>query len=113
MKNEKILQDEILSDEELENVSGGSWGEFAADIFEAKKRGVADFVNLELNEDNDLIKMIGDDDLRHKYVDKMAGFFASHGITMTYKGKILESNIYTHNGKEISREQAWNIVDGK
>ena len=113
MKDEKILQDEILSDEELENVSGGSWMQFAADIFEAKKRGVADFVNLELNEDNDLIKMIGDDNLRHQYVDKMANFFASHGITMTYKGKILESNIYTYNGEEISRERTWDIIDGK
>ena len=69
--------------------------------------------NVGLNEKSDLVKMIGDDNLRHQYVDKMAEFFASHGIEMTYKGKFLESNIYKFNGKEISRQDAWNIIDGK
>jgi len=113
MADEKILQDEKLSDEELENVAGGSWGQFTVDMFEAKKRGIAGFVNLELKEGNDLIKMIGDDNLRHQYVDKMANFFASHGIEMTYNGKFLESNIYKYKGQEISRERAWEIIDGK
>ena len=113
MKDEKILKYEIMSEEELENVAGGSWMEFTADMLDAKKRGIAGFENLDLTENNDLIKMIGDDNLRHQYVDKMAGFFASHGITMEYKGKMLESNIYTYKGNQISREQAWNIIDGK
>jgi len=113
MKDEKILQDEIMSEEELDQVAGGSWMQFTADMFEAKKRGIAGFVNLDFTEGNDLIKMIGDDNLRHQYVDKMANFFASHGITMTYKGKMLESNIYIYKGQEIEREQAWNIIDGK
>ena len=110
----KILENEILNDEELENISGGSWLEFTADMLDAKKRGVAGFENLDLtNPNSDLIKMIGDDNLRHKYVDKVANLFASHGIEMTYNGKFLESNIYKFNGKEITRQQAWDIVDGK
>ena len=109
-----ILKDEIMSDDELDNVAGGSWLEFTADMLDAKKRGISGFENLELsNPDSDLIKMIGDDKLRHQYVDKMAGFFASHGITMQYNGKLLEANIYTYKGNPITREQAWNIVDGK
>ena len=113
MANE-ILKDEILSDEELDNVNGGSWLEFTADMLDAKKRGIAGFENLDLtNPDSDLIKMIGDDNLRHQYVDKVAGVFAAHGITMQYNGKLLESNVYTYQGNQITREQAWNIVDGK
>ena len=112
----EILKDEILSEEELDNVAGGSWGEFTADMLEAQKRGIAGFENLDFtftDTNSDLIKMIGDDNLRHKYVDKVAGVFTAHGITMEYKGKMLESNIYTYQGKEITREQAWKIVDGK
>ncbi|MBQ9442189.1 MAG: hypothetical protein IJU55_04185 [Selenomonadaceae bacterium] len=105
---------EMMSDEELDQVAGGSWVEFTADMFDAKKRGIPGFENLDLtNPDSDIIKMIGDDNLRHKYVDKVAAVFAAHGIEMTYKGKLFESNIYKFNGKEISREQAWQIVDGK
>ena len=112
----EILKDEILNDEELDKVTGGSWGQFTADMYEAQKRGIAGFEKLDFtftDTNSDLIKMIGDDNLRHKYVDKVAGVFAAHGITMEYKGKILESNIYTYQGKEITREQAWKIVDGK
>ena len=114
MKDEKILAEEILSDEELDNVAGGSWLEFTADMLDAKKRGIAGFENLDLtNPDSDLIKMIGDDKLRHQYVDKVGALFASHGIEMTYNGKFIEKNIYKFNGKEITRQQAWDIVDGK
>lgn len=110
----EILKDEKLTDEELDQVAGGSWLEFTADMLDAKKRGIAGFENLDLtNPNSDLIKMIGDDNLRHQYVDKVGAFFASHGITMEYKGKFLEDNIYTYQGNTISREQAWKIIDGK
>ncbi|MBR4151769.1 MAG: hypothetical protein IKT98_02280 [Selenomonadaceae bacterium] len=108
-----IKKEEIMSDEELDQVAGGSWIEFTADMLDAKKRGIAGFENLDFNPDSDLIKMIGDDNLRHQYVDKVAALFASHGITMEYHGKMLESNIYTYQGNQITREQAWNIIDGK
>ena len=117
-REEKIkrINDELeqLSDEELDHVAGGSWLEFTADMLDAKKRGIAGFEGLDLtNPNSDIIKMIGDDKLRHQYVDKVAAVFASHGITMTYKGKFLEANTYTYKGNSITREQAWNIVDGK
>ena len=111
---DKILETEKLSDNELDQVAGGSWLEFTADMLDAKKRGIAGFENLDLsNPNSDLIKMIGDDKLRHQYVGKVGALFASHGITMEYNGKFLEENIYTYKGNKITREQAWNIVDGK
>lgn len=88
--------------------------QFTADMLDAHKRGIAGFESIDLNNpQSDWFKMICDDNLRHQYVDKVAGVFASHGITMEYHGKILEDNIYTYQGKQITREQAWNIVDGK
>ncbi|MBR0262243.1 MAG: hypothetical protein IJQ85_10695 [Selenomonadaceae bacterium] len=112
--SKEILKDEIMSDEEHDNVAGGSWVEFTADMLDAQKRGIAGFKNLNLTDPNsDLVKMITDDKLRHQYVEKVGAVFASHGITMQYNGKFLEANIYTYQGKQISREQAWNIVDGK
>ena len=114
MADKKILKDEILTEDELDNVTGGSWVEFTADMFDAKKRGIAGFENIDIsNPNSDLIKMIGDDKLRHQYVDKVAAVFTSHGITMEYNGKFLEGNVYTYQGNKITREQAWNIVDGK
>ena len=110
------IKDEIMSDEELNNVAGGSWGQFTADMLEAQKRGIAGFEKLDFtfqDTNSDLIKMIGDDNLRHKYVEKVGAVFAAHGIEMTYNGKFLESNIYKYKGQEIPREQAWAIVDGK
>ena len=114
MADENKFADEVMSDEELDNVAGGSWVEFTSDILAAQERGISGFDNLNLLDPNsDLIKMISDDKLRHQYVDKIANVFASHGITMEYKGKFWDKNIYTYQGKEITREQAWNIVDGK
>lgn len=112
MANE-IKKEEMLTEEQLEGVAGGSWMEFTADMLDAQKRGIPGFSNLNFNADSDLMKMIGDDNLRHQYVQKVADLFASHGITMEYKGKILEKNIYTYNGQSITREEAWNIIDGK
>lgn len=107
------IKNEVMNEEELDKVAGGSWIEFTADMLDAQKRGIPGFENLEIDANSDLIKMIGDDNLRHQYVKKVGDLFAAHGIEMTYKGKLLEANIYKFNGKEISREQAWNIVDGK
>ena len=107
------IKNEMMNEDELDKVAGGSWVEFTADMLDAKKRGIPGFENLEIDANSDLIKMIDNDKLRHQYVDKISNLFASHGIEMTYKGKFLESNIYKFNGKEISREQAWNIIDGK
>ena len=108
------INNEIMSDDELNNVAGGSWVEFTADMLDAKKRGIPGFENLDIsNLNSDLIKMIGDSNLRHQYVDKVGAVFAAHGITMEYNGKFLEKNTYTYKGKQITREQAWNIIDGK
>ena len=110
----EILKDEILNDKQLEQVAGGSWLEFTADMLDAQKRGIAGFENLNLTDANsDLIKMIGDNKLRQQYVDKVGAVFASHGITMKYNGKFLEANSYTYQGNQISRDQAWKIIDGK
>lgn len=110
---DKMLKDELMSEEELDKVAGGSWLEFTADMLDAKKRGFAGFENLDFDKNSDLIKMINDDKLRHQYVQKVGTLFASYGITMEYHGKFLEDNVYTYKGNSITREQAWKIVDSQ
>ncbi|MBR3747787.1 MAG: hypothetical protein IKP64_06375 [Selenomonadaceae bacterium] len=110
----EILENEILSEDELDNVAGGSWRQFRNDMFEAKERGIEGFENIDpYNLQSDLFKMMRDEKLRYQYVDKMVSFFASHGITMEYHEKGAELNIYTYKGNRITSDQAWNIVDGK
>ena len=58
MADDKIINDEIMNEEELDKVAGGSWLEFTADMLDAKKRGIAGFENLDFNPNSDLIKMI-------------------------------------------------------
>ena len=48
-----------------------------------------------------------------KVVGQLKDLFAQHGIEMTYKGPFLEDNIYTYQGKSITRDEAWKIIDRK
>jgi len=105
MADEKILQDEILSDEELENVAGGDYKETAGDsVFLSfyglcKKYGV-----WEIEFDKGTSK---EEDVKRGW--------AKLGVTLEYHGR-LESgsaffgdstNKYFINGKEVSRDDAY------
>ena len=114
MADEKILKDEILKDEQLDNVAGGSWMESVGDVMEAYKRKIAGFGNMQNPNSNEgaayLLQNWTDGD---NVVSKLKNMFASYGIEMTYNGKPFDSNTYTYKGKSISRDEAWNIIDGK
>ena len=92
----EILKDEILSDEELDNVAGGTRLETYADGDELYKRGL----------------LSADDALSSAPVrDKL------HSMGYAgYKdnGGIINGNIYTDkNGNEISRAQFWKNFDAE
>ena len=96
MKDEKILQDEMLSDDELEKVAGGTRLETYADGDELYKRGL-------LSED-DALHSTPVRELLHKM-----------GYT-GYKdnGGIINGNIYTDKqGNTISREDFWKNFDAE
>ena len=96
MKDEKILQDEILNDEELENVAGGTRIETWQDGDELYKRG-----------------LLTEDQASHSApVRELLHKLGYSG----YKdnGGIINGNIYTDKkGNSISREDFWKNFDAE
>ena len=96
MKDEKFLNEEILSDEELDNVAGGTRLETYSDGNELVKRGL-------LSED-DALHSAPVRDLLHKM--GYAGY--------KDKGGLFNGNIYTDKkGNTISREDFWKNFDAE
>ena len=95
MKDEKILQEEMLSDEELENVAGGTIGETAGDSQILYDHGLMD------NHYDSIPVMFS---WKSKSAEVDAGW-AKAGITCVTKP--FGSNQYFMNGKEISRGEAY------
>ena len=96
MKDEKILKDEILSDDELDNVAGGNRLETFADGNELYKRGL----------------LSADDALKSAPVREMLHKMGYAGYED--KGGIINANIYKDkNGTLITREQFWKNFDAE
>ena len=96
MADEKIFKDEVLSDDELDNIAGGTRIETYQDGDELVKRGL-------LSED-DALHSSPVRDVLHKM-----------GYT-GYKdnGGLLNGNIYTDKkGNTISRDQFWKNFDAE
>ena len=93
----KILQDEILSDEELEKVSGGKVSQIADD---------SRFLN-SLNGSTDRygdVKIYFDVNRTKK--SEIAGAWSALGIEAKLSRNLVDDNKYFLNGQEISQEQA-------
>ena len=96
MADEKILDEEILSDDELDGVAGGNRLETFADGEELRKRGL-------LSQDDALSSTPVRETL-HKM--GYAGYKDNGGL--------LNANIYTDkSGKMITREQFWKNFDAE
>ena len=114
-ENLKKINDELekLTDEELEQVAGGSWMESVGDYSEAFKRKIPGFDKFDPNSSEGAIYMLKNWTEGDNLVGQLKNMFAQHGIEMTYNGKPFDPNTYTYKGKTISRDEAWNIIDGK
>jgi len=96
MADEKILKDEILSDDELDGVAGGNRLETFADGNELYKRGL-------LTEDQAL-KSLPVREILHKM--GYAGYKDNGGI--------INANVYTDkSGNVITRDQFWKNFDAE
>ena len=82
MKDEKILQDELMTDEELENVAGGSWGESVRDFNNAFTRKIPGFENIDPMSTEGVKYMLQNWTENDNIVGKLKNMFASHGIEM-------------------------------
>ena len=99
MKDEKILDSEILDDEQLEQVAGGTRMETYADGNELYKRGL-------LNEDDSLSSTPV-----RELLHKMGYKYVDHGGVKIFGGK--DNEYFNKQGVSISREEFWKNFDAE
>lgn len=109
----EILKDEILKDADLEQVAGGSWMESVGDVNEAFNRKLPGFENINPTTTEGVIYLLKNWTDGDNVVGKLKNMFAGYGIEMTYEGKPFDPNTYTYQGKKITQDEAWKIIDGK
>lgn len=109
MANE-ILKDEILSDDELDNVAGGTFAESYSDAQQFEKLGVKIFKN----------DLVGVPLLDHEGFVNLRNAFDKYGVTIKDDGSIWgdltgksKANEYYINGKQVSREDAWKHINAQ
>ena len=99
MKDKKILDEEILSDEELENVAGGTIDQTWADGKELYKRGLIDAKD-----------MFNCTPIREK-IHNMGYNYVDNGGVALFGGK--NNEYFNKQGESISREQFWKNFDAE
>lgn len=109
----EILKDEILNDEQLKSVAGGSWGESVGDVMNAFERKIPGFQNINPLTPEGVTYLLQNWTDGDNVVGKLKTMFAGYGIDMTYNGKPFDPNTYTYKGKMITQDEAWKIIDGK
>lgn len=100
----EILKDEILKDEELDNVAGGTYLESSADAIKFKENGV----DLGIPMIGNAIAIMGHD----KFV-KLRGAFEKYGVTIKDNGGLLKANEYFIGDKLVSRDDAWKHIEAQ
>jgi len=100
----EILKDEILKDEELDNVAGGTYLESSADAIKFKENGV----DLGIPMIGNAIAIMG-----HEEFVKLREAFNKYGVTIKDNGGLLKANEYFINGKMVSRDDAWKHIEAQ
>ena len=106
----EILKDEILSDEELDNVAGGTFAESYNDAKEFEKLGVKIFKS----------DLLGIPLLDHEGFSNLRAAFNKYGVTIKDDGSVFgdiigesKANQYFIGEKEVSREDAWKHINAQ
>jgi len=98
----EILKDEILKDEELDNVAGGTYLESSADAIKFKENGV----DLGIPIVGNAIAIMGHDEFV-----KLREAFNKYGVTLKDNGGLVNENKYFIGNKEVSRDDAWKHIE--
>ena len=108
MKKE-ILKDEVLNEEQLDQVAGGTFAESYSDAQSFEKLGVKIFKN-----------DIGVPLLDPEGFVNLRAAFEKYGVTIKDDGSIWgdltgksKANEYFINGKKVSREEAWKHINAQ
>ena len=105
MKDEKILKDEVLNDEKLEKVAGGTWDNIVDDANRFKRDFGIDFATkyytmvVNIDEVDDFVRQ------------DLIRTFDKCGVRMKFNNE--SENKYFIGDKEISREDAFKQVKNK
>lgn len=101
-ENIKKINDELekLSDDELDQVAGGTYLESANDARRFQEIGVKIFSN----------EILGVPILQHEEFVKLRNAFKDYGVTIKDNGGLVNENQYFIGGKEVSREDAWKHI---
>lgn len=103
MADEKILKEEILSDDELDNVAGGTYLESADDAKKFKELGVKIY-------DAEILDVPV---LMHDQFEKLRSTFKEYGVTIKDNGGFINNNKYFIGDTEVTRETAWAHVESQ
>ena len=106
----EILKDEILKDEELDQVAGGTFAESYSDAQQFEKLGVKIFKN----------DLVGVPLLDPEGFVNLRAAFEKYGVTIKDDGSIWgdltgksKANQYFIGDKEVSREDAWKHINAQ
>ena len=109
MKKE-ILKDELLNDEELENVAGGTFAESYSDAQNFEKLGVKIFKN----------DLVGIPLLDHEGFVNLRNAFDKYGVKIVDDGSLggdlvgtSKANQYFIGDKQVSRDEAWKHINAQ
>ena len=108
--SKEILKDEILKDEQLDQVAGGTFAESYSDANAFEKLGVKIFET----------KLAGVPILDHEGFVNLRNAFDKYGVKIIDDGSIWgdltgksKANQYFIDGKEVSREDAWKHINAR
>ena len=106
----EILKDEILKDEELDNVAGGTFAESYSDANAFEKLGVKIFET----------KLAGIPILDHEGFVNLRNAFNKYGVTIKDDGSLggdimgtSKPNQYFIGGKEVTQAEAWKHINAQ
>ena len=106
----EILKDEILKDEDLDNVAGGTFAESYSDAQAFEKLGVKIFKN----------DLAGVPLLDHEGFVNLRAAFEKYGVKIKDDGSIFgdltgtsKANQYFINNKEVTQAEAWKHINAQ
>ena len=102
MTGEKIFDSEILKDEQLDNVAGGTWNDVLSDLDKFLEFGKDLYCR-----DYGMISA----DRKSESAYNLSEAFKSYGVKLKFEP--YETNKYFIDGKEVSRDEAWAHVESQ
>lgn len=103
MADKKILDSELLNDEQLDEVAGGTYLESSSDAMKFQKLGI----------DLGIKDVMGIAVMGHDEFVKLRDTFQKYGVTIKDHGGFVNDNEYFIGGNKVSRDDAWKHIQAQ